>query len=399
MHPDGENKPRRRAVALVVCLGAILLTSATMALSTYDLLPEAPDKITYNWRTALFSTQAKAQRDDIAIILVNDDSLLRYWSRSPVDRAMIAELIGAIDSASPKAIGLDFIVDRPADPQKTKVLIQAIRNARAPIVLGAIDSRAKRVKSKSYVSQEEFITRAGRPAGHLFFASERRRFRLDEDVVRFRGQRSLGPERRESFAKVLALQVLGSKVPEPASPHIAWLRAPKQSSTPLFSILNIPEHDPVDGTGDGQTVLPKSWRGILKDKIVLIGGDFVDQDQHQTPLSIVDGKRVPGVTIHAHILAQLLDQRSVHTVSRPLEALAVLLIAAFGFYLGHRIRSRSFDTIVSIVGVVALVAIGMWAFSRWQLIIPSTTFSFAWVGGVTFGHFSTTLGKKVGFNI
>ena len=357
-----------------------------MVLSHYQLLPEAPDSITYDWRTAFFSEQATAQRKDITVVLITEDTLRGYFSRSPTDRALLAEIVRAIDSAHPRAIGLDFIFDRLAEQEKTDALIAAIREASAPIVIGSIDKRARRVRAADLIVQKNFLKRAGRPTGHLFYGSNSRRFRLDEDVVRLMA--SPGPSGIGSFANVVTEQAIGRQVSEPPSRFIAWQRPPQKFGTQLFPILRIPEHKRVDGNGTGETVIPKNWHSLLKDRIILVGGDLIDQDQHQTPLTILDRKRVPGVTIHAQIIAQLIDGRGIRTMAHWAEVLYVCCISALAFFLGYRFGIKRYDIIVSIVGLLALIAAGTFAFARWQLIIPSTTLFLAWIVGVTLGHFS-----------
>lgn len=365
-------------------MGAFALTVALLSLGYHQLLPEAPDAITYDWRTALFSTLAEEQRKDITVVLVTEDTLQQYYSRSPTDRALLAEVIRAIDDAEPKAIGLDFVFDRVADPQKTEALITSIRETKSPIVIGAIDQRARRVRTDDLRLQEEFLTKAGRPAGHLFYGSNTRRLQLQEDVVRKIAEP--GPSGMVSFAEVLKKEVTGQTGVELSSQFIAWLRPPPKPGTELFPILRIPEHERVDGTGRGETVIPASWSPLLRGRIVLIGGDLIDQDQHQTPMSILTGKRVPGVTIHAQIIAQLLDERSIKTMELWKEALCVFLISAIAFFLGYRFRLTRSDFIFSVAGLVALIAAGMLAFAHWKLVIPSTTLFLGWVGGVTIGH-------------
>ena len=58
---------------------------------------------------------------------------------------------------------------------------------------------------------------------------------------------------------------------------------------------------------------------MLSDRMVLIGGNFSDRDQHLIPLSVTDGRRYPGLFVHAQILAQIMDERSLSTLSKPLQ--------------------------------------------------------------------------------
>ncbi len=134
-----------RAELIVRVLAGILFSVASglllVAASRAKLLPAAPDKFTYDWRTYFLAEQAPTPRDDIAILLIDEHSLKGYSYISPIDRGLLAELVKYADASGAKAIGLDMILDRPTEPQKDEALAEAIRQARAPVILGAIDSR------------------------------------------------------------------------------------------------------------------------------------------------------------------------------------------------------------------------------------------------------------------
>ena len=74
---------------------------------------------------------------------------------------------------------------------------------------------------------------------------------------------------------------------------------------------------------------------------MLIGGNFSDRDQHLIPLSVSDGRRYPGLFIHAQILAQIIDGRSLSTLSVPIQGVIFLLATAIGFWVGRRQTKNS----------------------------------------------------------
>ncbi|MGH1349546.1 MAG: CHASE2 domain-containing protein [Methyloligellaceae bacterium] len=389
------NKPSKLQAApkhpgiIALLIFSVLATLAIMVLSEYKYLPEAPDKITYDWRTAFFSDAVKKQRKDIAVILVTDDSIAQYWSRSPIDRAMLAELVKAVDAAEPAAIGLDFIFDRPAEPHKQEAMLNAMKNAKAPIIIGALerpegDRRIKGMREKNFDWQDNFIKETGKQAGHIRFKNEQKRFSVDDQVIRFLGAKSNGQSSYPSFAELLA------KVKNPnaksESPYIAWLMELEKGGQTVFPRIYVSEHKPVDGTGNGDTLLPEHIKGLLKDKIVLIGADLVNLDQHLTPFSVLRKEKIPGVLIHAQIVAQLIDGREVFELNKIFEIIAVLLIVVFGFYLAFRFNLKRYDFIMGAVGITVLIALGVVTFHLGKTIIPSTTFSLAWILGVWGGH-------------
>jgi hypothetical protein len=230
------------------------------------------------------------------------------------------------------------------------------------------------------------VSQTGRVrAGHAFFSRLPDRLTTGDQVVRFISAPLPSQPTRESFARVLA-ELDGPK-PQPASPYIDWLLRPSDAED-LFATLHVPEHKPVTNSRETEAVLPLSLRAALKDKIVLVGADFVDRDLHLTPLSIGDKRPVSGVTIHAQILAQLRDGRSVGELSTWAEAFAVFVVAIFGYLLGWRAQLHRYATATHVVGVVVLTLVGATVFARMHLIIPTTALFFAWLAGVIGGHYS-----------
>ena len=76
---------------------------------------------------------------------------------------------------------------------------------------------------------------------------------------------------------------------------------------------------------------------------MLIGGDFVDRDKHLTPLSVLDGAKMPGVVVQAQILAQLRDGRSIHEVPWKKELVLLTVVALLGFVVSSFISAKRYD--------------------------------------------------------
>lgn len=226
---------------------SILIGIALVAASRWNLLPEAPDQITYDWRTYLLTERAARPRDDIAIVLVDERSLSGYPYVSPIDRGMLAELVAAVDAAGPKAIGLDLIFDRATESAKDDALAAALRQTKAPVILGAVDSRGGE-DAAGLTDQEAFLARTGRPAGHLFLAPEKNRLTLGDQAVRFTLPPASEAPSRSAFARLLA--EVDSPKPEPASPLIYWRKPPAGGGAELFPTFTVPAHR--DGAAPAQ---------------------------------------------------------------------------------------------------------------------------------------------------
>lgn len=385
-----EHLPRRPALAILMgAVWSVMVAFGLIGLSQADFLLEGPDEWTYDWRTLFFSPVADEARQDIAIVLIDEESMAEYDYLSPIDRGLVASLLRGLDAARPRVIGLDFIYDRKSDEAKTQSLIEAMRSVSAPLVIGAIDGRVKGYGEENLKFQEAFLSRTRRDGGHVFFAREEDKLKIGDQTVRYMGERSASPPYRESFARVLA-EKAGVPVSEPAARYISWLLPPPGDD--LFPLFRVPRHAP---GSPPEVILPESWRPALKDRIVLIGGDFVDRDKHLTPLSIADGAKLPGVVVHAQILAQLIDGRAIYTMPWLNELLLLIAVAFLGFLLSLRWRIKRFGWQLYLGGLIVLVGLGSVLFAFFSIIAPSTTLFFAWTFGVTGGHYTPRILQRV----
>jgi CHASE2 domain-containing sensor protein len=384
----GVTKRRSRFYLLTGFVWSLIVAGALVALSQASFLPEGPDEWTYDWRTLFLSPEAESARSDIAIIVINEESMAEYDYVSPVDRGLMASLLTGLDAAQPKVIGIDFIYDRKSEDAKTQTLVDTMKTINSPVVFGAIDRRVRGFSEENFDYQQNFIAETGRDAGHVFFAREQETLKIGDQVVRFMGEDSPEPPHLPGFAQLVADKA-GIAPHTPETPFISWQLPPPGDD--LFTLFRIPRHEP---GSPPDVVLPESWRPALKDKIVLIGGDFVARDKHLTPLSILDGARLPGVMVHAQILAQLIDGREIRTIDWPTEMILLLIVAFAGYLFSRRWQIRKYDWFLYFVGIFVLVIIGIVMFWAYSLIAPSTTLFFAWTLGVTGGHYLPRLTKE-----
>lgn len=376
------SRPRRIAAGIV---WALLLAGGLLFLSRAALLPEGPDEWTVDWRTLLFSKTAPEQRNDIAVVMINEKSIAKYPYLSPVNRSFLAELVTAIAAAKPKAIGIDFIFDRATEPERDEALIsalKALKSSDVTVVLAAIDERSNHILDSNVSFQEDLLKKTGLAAGHIYFELREEKLTIGDQVVRFFAEASPEPPRREALARLLA-EIDGPK-PQPKSNYIAWLLPPNGGAEDTFATFYIPTHEP----GSDKPVLPADFVGALKGKIVLLGGDFIDRDKHLTPLSVANKTKVPGVLIHAQILAQMIDGRSIIVLDDIQEFFALVVVAVIGFFLGWRWQLQRYGWVVYASGVGVLGLLGALLFWQFQILIPSTTLFLAWVTGVFGGYYS-----------
>jgi adenylate cyclase len=367
------------AVALVL---AILTAFALIAASWASLLPEAQDRALYDWRSYYLTSPAEAQRNDIALVLINEDSLTNYPALSPVDRGLIAELVRTIDTAGAKIIGLDFLVDRSQSDGRHQALVDAIRD-NPKIVQATFLAGSSRPHELAF--QEHFLAETRVKTGHLYFASERNRFSLGDQAVRYRIPEGIGDPPRPSFARAIA-ETAGYEVKMPPSPLITWQRPP-QGSTDLFPTFVIRPHRDENGNRIREPLSPRSL-ALLSGKIVLIGGAFSDRDRHLTPWTVASGERIPGVEVHAQILANLIDGNWTREAEWWWELPLLILIFCAGFYAAQRWKLSGSGIATSVVAFAALILAGIGLYWALKVMLPSATIILAWSAGLFFG--STT---------
>jgi adenylate cyclase len=351
---------------LAVAAGALLLSALLH-------LPHGPEHWSADLRTALLSKRPTSQHEKIVLVYVTDETLKRYYYTAPTDRGLLAELVRTIDAATPAVIALDFILDRPTEPSKDDDLVRAVRDADAKVVIGAIGTVHREYGPQRF--EDDFIALTKRPAGHLYFGAHHNALVVSDHVVRATYEHSdaLG---KPSFAVVVARAARATS--EPDSHYISWL-LPPSDGTATFLTLSAESVLGLDGSK-----LP--LRQLLNGRIVMIGGNFFDRDRHLTPLSVLSGHRYPGLFIHAQIVAQILEGRSLTLPDWwPWQVLLIVLAAGLGFWSGS--RSGSNHLFVELATVASLILIGILAFWLASIIFPYTGTLLAWLGGAAGGHY------------
>jgi class 3 adenylate cyclase len=118
-------------------------------------------------------------------------------------------------------------------------------------------------------------------------------------------------------------------------------------------------------------VLPDAW---IAGKIVLLGADLSLTDRHRTPFAVArEGREgtIAGITIQAHILAQLLDGRVAPEDRARVPLVATLALLAL---IGAALGNTGVPIWLRAVGAVAAVAVlwvgAFYLFRDRQLLLP-----------------------------
>ncbi len=311
---------------------------------------------TGDWRTMLFSDRPKGQHPKIAVVKVTEQTLEKYPYRAPVDRGLVARLVTAIDQVEPAAIAIDFLFLKPTEPAKDDQLVRAIRSAKARVVLAVGDNRVE-LSDTQRAYQADMLKKSGAEPGFANLLTG------GDHIVRF-----IAPPADRAYPKSFAVAAAKPDAVVADGPRrIAWLLRPDDGNERFFAVpahlLAAPEQEP-------QPSNAATLAQFLRGKVVFIGADLIGIDRHLTPLASWEkDDEMPGVLIHAHVAAQLLDGRNVRRVDAEVLRAVYGLLVVIGFLIGLRYGSVGYSLYFGTT-TLALAAIDIGLFIGMRQFLP-----------------------------
>lgn len=340
--------PRGREV-IVLTLIALGVAAVSLLATWYIPLFHAAEVRLADLRVALLS-KPEPQHPDIVIVAVTEDTLAGLAYRSPLDRAFLAGLVNHLDAVGARAIGVDLLFDQPTEPAKDAALREAFTAARAPLVLAFADTQDQ-LTERQQAHLQAFTQDFAR--GYVTLVTD-----PAHGVVRWiYPGRAFEGAWLPGFPSAIA-QLLGAEPPAELTP-LAY-RMPPDEATPPFRAF--PAH--------AVPLLPPRW---FADKIVLIGPDLPHLDQHRTPMEARGDTAealIPGVAVHAHALAQILEGRVAPVLAPPVEIAAVLLTTLLAALIGALSLSIPLHTLIGVSFFAALWLSGFWLYHAAGVLIP-----------------------------
>jgi len=310
----------------------------------------------------------------VALVVVDDASLGQY-GRWPWPRVRLAQLIRAIHSHHPRAIGIDILLSEPEDEQNDSALAESIRDA-GNVVL--VDKITGSPGGKLWVEPLRRFDAAAAGVGHVQVA-------LDADgICRSVPARELSVDGPRS-AFVLEAARVASEPPTQAALEApfteksrpAWAGIGQQLSgvnreSPRLLIINYRRQiatDDADATRSFPVVsvadiLSGDGGDELRNRVVLVGFASTGlTDELLTP--VTTRAPMPGVEIHANLLDSLLSGTSLSAVGNVAQTFALLVSSCLLGWLALR------GGVVSLLGPLGLAVIeytsGYVLFSRAHL--------------------------------
>ena len=366
---------------------ASFITLIVMMFSKNNIVFEEPDHFVFDWKASLFSTKIKEQRKDIALVYVDNSSIVDYPYNNPIDRGLLATIIRDIDSSRPKAIGLDIIFDSPTEVGRDEVLRRTIATAVSPIVLIGTSQEESGVSAQQIEWQDAFLKSTGKIISNPFLHEESSKISLGDAVVRTFDEYEHN-DTEEPFSLAMAHQV--RDVEYHSDGLIDWL-LPSDSGLEVFPTFIVPRHQPINNFSQMKNIFPDYIKSQFRDKVVIIGGMIAGTDWHRIPMTISTGLEVPGAYIHAQMLAQLLDGRKISKASFVFSSI-VVFIATYLLYLAvETIGEKHPEIIFEFLVIIGVVVFGTVMFDYYRINFPSAELGLAWLLVALTSKYATNL--------
>lgn len=371
----GQLGPWRLLVVSLCLLLAVVLARFSWQI---PLIGEA-ERALYDARATAMSPYV-SQDQRIVMVTFNDETLFNTGIRSPLDRTLLAKALTNIDAMGAKAIGIDIAFDSPRPDDE--ILKAQLRAMQTPTWLAYADQASN--PNTIFFEQQKFLegflgsvrTDKTQPTSVLF--------RTDGDSV-IRNW----PDRPANLPPLMsnALAPVDADHADYTGPirFLSPARADAGQEEPVFANI------PIDSFAmEMDDDMRAGFAELVKDRYVLIGGDIIDNDQFNTPLSrFVDPisgehETMIGLEVHAHMLAQQLDEAWFQSIpTTMLWGLAFFVVMAGS--LTSLLDTPARWTIILLGGQVAfLVAFPFWL--QGKLIDTTQVPAFGWAFGWLMGY-------------
>jgi len=345
-----------------------LLTTLFTALVVENLsLASLAENHLTDVRVAMLSTP-RPQSQNIAVVLIDDETLANYPYRSPLDRELIANLLTELEQTAVAGIGINVLFDRPTEADKDLLLYERLRSLKVPVVLSRVSTTIG--FSAEQVAFSQYFLQNLRTGLSLIYRDP------IDNTVRSTLLRLVQDERVQlGFAATIA-DAIGVELPREARIFIDYRAGPDLDTSP-FPIY----------TAQQVSLLPKS---ALENRIVLIGSDLGDSSRLRTPLSVLESgfsRDLPGVVIEAHILSQLLEGRSRKVPSEREAILFMLLMAVMGCLVSMLRTKLLLKLLISSTLLPIAWIAAFYVYIVEQAVIPMVAPTFAFVVALVLSAF------------
>lgn len=361
-----------KQLADVVITLVVAIAAAAAALYLNTTVPvRLIERQTEDFRVARGAPPA---RDDLVVVKIDDEAVNAMRESSPchclapINKAWLGDLLAALDAKGPKAIVVDYLLDVWSSEEEFNDFQARIANTTHPIIVG-VDPNLK--------AGIDFPV-----APKLLYADARALMHNDvDDIIRKYDPK---PSQYWSLSGRAALAI-GDKSP-PDKPFTIRYREPD----PKLTAENLGAITP----SYSAAFAAFAPAGSFKDKVIFIGSvtrsahadsDTLKEDMHMTPLRFLPGhvQGTPGVEVHVHALAQMLEHDRIKAPGAVWSAAIVLLAALIGSMIGRSTQALWISLGIVLLLIVVFGVGAFYAYQQFALMLPMM----APVIGFAFGFF------------
>jgi adenylate cyclase len=308
---------QRVAVAVLLLLAALFVATRSWDL---PLLRDAESAL-YDIRAANFAPRSDTDKR-VTLVVYTADTNRATGQISPVDRTILAKALAQIDQLGAKGVGIDVLFDSPQDDDP---LLQAtLKGMKTPVFLAFADNKTN-PEAITYEQEQDlrkYVAAVHSPVvGPASILLE-----TDND-----GVARHWPHQYVGLPRLLSVALTQGSAD--ADPRFARYTGPIRFRSPTSTDRPVFDKIPIDLLADPETA--PLVTDAIKGRYVLIGGDFPDFDQFDTPFTrtgnpVTGETRMIGVEVHASMLAQLLDKVLPSTIPGWVKFFAALIVVGLG---------------------------------------------------------------------
>ncbi len=359
----------QRITVAVILLGLAL----HIAFSSWRLpLLHDAEAALYDIRAVNFSPRADTDKR-VTLVVYTADTNRATGQISPVDRTILAKALTQIDQLGAKGVGIDVLFDSPQDDDVE--LRAALKAMRTPVHLAFADNRTN-PEAITYEQEQDLRafmdsvkTDVVKPTSIL----------LETDAD---GVARYWPKQYAGLPPLLSLAL--TKDGPDADPRFARYTGPIRYRVPTAIDRPVFDKIPIDLLADPETA-PLVAEAI-KGRYILIGGDFSDFDQFDTPFTrtgnpVTGETRMIGVEVHASMLAQLLDKAWKAPPALWIKVLAAIVAVGLGVVTAL-VQARTWVQALAVIAQFALFLVVPFLLERAgydTLNLPATGWIVGWL--------------------
>ena len=357
-------------IVIAVLLLAIALQIAGLSWRL-PLLRDAESAL-YDLRAANLAPGADTD-NRVTLVVYTADTNRATGQISPVDRTILAKALAQIDQLGARAVAVDVLFDSPQDDDP--LLQGTLKAMKTPVFLAFADARTNpdAITFEQEQDLRAYVAAAAspkvKPASILL--------ETDTDGVARRW-----PQQYAGLPPLLAVAL--SEAGGDGDGRFASYTGPIRFRMPLSSDRPVFDKIPIDLLADPDSA--PLVKDVIAGRYVMIGGDFSDFDQFDTPFTrtgnpITGERKMIGVEVHASMLAQLLDR----AMPKPVPGWAGWLAAGLVMLLGA--ATAFFSGRGAVIGLAvilqfALFLVTPFLLERWgfdTLGLPSMGWIVGWL--------------------